>query len=171
MPTRTKTKNQATKDRRITKRSRQVPHSRSTTSASRKKAKLATESGNESDAEQRSLNEDSYQDDDIESLDSDALDEDFDSKAKSRGKGAKPAMKRSPRKKRKASEDEDNPDTDIKLLEGQEVIGRVVQAPKSGRVPPGQISRNTLGVFLIQGHPRARLLPVFRRFFVSAPET
>ncbi|TFK84362.1 hypothetical protein K466DRAFT_527456 [Polyporus arcularius HHB13444] len=51
----------------------------------------------------------------------------------------------SARKKRKTkgSEDEDD-EYELELEEGQEVVGTVVQAPKTGRVPPGQISKNTL---------------------------
>ncbi|EPQ50811.1 hypothetical protein GLOTRDRAFT_49759 [Gloeophyllum trabeum ATCC 11539] len=58
-----------------------------------------------------------------------------------------PAKNASPRKKRRTTtqagsdyEDEDA----LELAEGQEVVGVVVQAPKTGRVPPGQVSRNTL---------------------------
>ncbi|KAG8855435.1 hypothetical protein FRB91_002235 [Serendipita sp. 411] len=40
------------------------------------------------------------------------------------------------RKRGASSEEEDNSDT--------EVIGKIVQAPTTGRVPPGQISQNTL---------------------------
>ncbi|TFK68096.1 hypothetical protein BDN72DRAFT_769846 [Pluteus cervinus] len=57
-----------------------------------------------------------------------------------------------PRKKAKASSDAadvDEEDAEIELAEGQKVIGVIVQAPKTGRVPPGQISRNTLN-FLTQ---------------------
>jgi len=32
----------------------------------------------------------------------------------------------------------------IELAEGQELVGVVVEAPKTGLVPPGQISKNTL---------------------------
>ncbi|OJT04034.1 hypothetical protein TRAPUB_5270 [Trametes pubescens] len=109
--------------------------------------------------------EDAYQDaDDVseaESLDSDALDEDSDVKAPSRKrKRAAPAGKKSPaktsknaspkkagassRKKRKTKAEETEDEDDFELEEGQEVVGVVVQAPKTGRVPPGQISKNTL---------------------------
>ncbi|KAI9060058.1 hypothetical protein FKP32DRAFT_1595808 [Trametes sanguinea] len=95
------------------------------------------------------------------SLDSHALDDD-DSTPAARGKrnGATSARKAkkssatntprkkasvSPRKKRKQAEDyEDEEEEDLELEEGQEIVGVVVQAPKTGRVPPGQISRNTL---------------------------
>ena len=35
-------------------------------------------------------------------------------------------------------------DDDFSLHDGQEIVGHVVQAPEEGRVPPGQISQNTL---------------------------
>ncbi|KAF7319340.1 hypothetical protein HMN09_00271600 [Mycena chlorophos] len=71
--------------------------------------------------------------------DSDALDEsDSEKKPKKRATAVK--KQRSPKKKRKVDADE----ADIDLEEGQEIVGVVVQAPKTGRVPPGQISQNTL---------------------------
>ncbi|KAI0357690.1 hypothetical protein OH77DRAFT_1421782 [Trametes cingulata] len=98
-----------------------------------------------------------------ESLDSEALDEDDleDTKKKRKRTGStskkSPAKKStpkkvspkktsaSPRKKRKiAQEDADEDEDDLELEDGQEVVGVVVQAPKTGRVPPGQISKNTL---------------------------
>ncbi|KAL1948090.1 hypothetical protein VTO73DRAFT_12165 [Trametes versicolor] len=119
------------------------------------------ESGREDEA-----HEDAYEDADdaseVESLDSDALDED-DVKAPSRKRkrptvaakkapaknaGKKTSPKKagaSPRKKRKSAKDDEAEDEDyLELEEGQEVVGVVVQAPKTGRVPPGQISKNTL---------------------------
>ncbi|TFY64800.1 hypothetical protein EVJ58_g2369 [Rhodofomes roseus] len=91
------------------------------------------------------------------SLDSDALDDDEDVgvKRKKRASVAKAAPKKSspekkaspkkasPRKKRNQEESEDE-DDGLDLKDGQEVVGVVVQAPKKGRVPPGQISKNTL---------------------------
>lgn len=99
-------------------------------------------------------------------LDSDALDDvDYDvatRKRKSGGNATKRSTpKKSPRKKRKAMDD-DYEDDDLE--EGQEIVGRIVEAPKTGRgarwwclfcleflkfdiclpVPPGQISQNTL---------------------------
>jgi hypothetical protein len=40
-------------------------------------------------------------------------------------------------------EDEDD-DEEIELEEGQELAGRIYPAPKTGQVPPGRISQNTL---------------------------
>jgi hypothetical protein len=37
----------------------------------------------------------------------------------------------------------DNESSEIELEEGQELVGVVVKAPKTGIVPPGQISQNT----------------------------
>ncbi|EIW51975.1 uncharacterized protein TRAVEDRAFT_136292 [Trametes versicolor FP-101664 SS1] len=119
------------------------------------------ESGREDD-----IHEDAYEDADdaseVESLDSDALDEDdvkpasrkrkrpaaTAKKAPAKNAGKKTSPKKagaSPRKKRKSAKDEEAEDEDyLELEEGQEVVGVVVQAPKTGRVPPGQISKNTL---------------------------
>ncbi|KAF8333340.1 hypothetical protein F5887DRAFT_1273763 [Amanita rubescens] len=44
------------------------------------------------------------------------------------------------RKKVKESDEEE----EVELDDGQEVVGVVVKAPKTGQVPPGQISKNTL---------------------------
>ncbi|WWC65166.1 uncharacterized protein I303_107780 [Kwoniella dejecticola CBS 10117] len=41
-------------------------------------------------------------------------------------------------------EDEDDEDEEIELEEGQEIAGRIYPAPKTGQVPPGRISQNTL---------------------------
>ncbi|TFY75950.1 hypothetical protein EWM64_g8063 [Hericium alpestre] len=98
---------------------------------------------------------DVYQDEKREELDSDALDEDEDVTATKKRKRASPAKKAkagatkaSPRKRRKKALDEEE-DEDAELEDGMEVVGVVVKAPKTGRVPPGQISHNTFN-FLSQ---------------------
>ena len=74
--------------------------------------------------------------------DSDDLDEDSDSDGQSKKrKHASPKKKQSPRKK--ARKTDENGEYE-ELNEGQEIVGVVVQAPKTGQVPPGQISQNTL---------------------------
>ncbi|KAH9846643.1 hypothetical protein C2E23DRAFT_948867 [Lenzites betulinus] len=91
---------------------------------------------------------------DVESLDSDALDEDdLEVTTNRKRKRAAPASKKSQvkskrissQKKRKTKVDDEDED-DFELGEGQEVVGVVVKAPKTGRgeLPPGQISKNTL---------------------------
>lgn len=104
---------------------------------------------------------------DSKEYDSDALDD--DSEAETRPKKRKRVSSvvtktRSTRKKKKPA-DSDAED-EFELREGQEIVGEVVQAPKTGRgealwslheellaethsVPPGQISQNTLD-FLTQ---------------------
>ena len=72
--------------------------------------------------------------------DSDDLDEDSDDQRKKR-KLASPKKKQSPRKKARKTDENDEFE---ELNEGQEIVGVVVQAPKTGQVPPGQISQNTL---------------------------
>lgn len=108
------------------------------------------ESGREDD-----IHEDAYEDADdaseVESLDSDALDEDdvkpasrkrkrpaaTAKKAPAKNAGKKTSPKKAgalPRKKRKSAKDEEAEDEDyLELEEGQEVVGVVVQAPKTGR--------------------------------------
>lgn len=72
--------------------------------------------------------------------DSDDLDEDSDDQSKKR-KRASPKKNQSPRKKTRRT---DENEVYEELTEGQEIVGVVVQAPKTGQVPPGQISKNTL---------------------------
>ncbi|KAJ7481716.1 hypothetical protein FB451DRAFT_1394349 [Mycena latifolia] len=79
---------------------------------------------------------------------SDALDDDEDelTNKKKRKRNSEPAKKtRSPKKKKPVDTDEEEFD----LQDGQEIVGVVVKAPTTGRVPPGQISQNTLN-FLMQ---------------------
>lgn len=88
---------------------------------------------------------------DEKSLHSDALDEDSDPElrpARVSGKRKRPtpvkprgAKGRTPRKRRKSAHSDEEEDKDLK--EGQELVGKVVQAPKTGRVPPGQISQHS----------------------------
>ncbi|KAK0195941.1 hypothetical protein F5146DRAFT_1133384 [Armillaria mellea] len=75
-----------------------------------------------------------------EEFNSDALDDDEDNKPKKK--------KKSPKKKRKIASDEDE-GSDLDLEEGQQIVGVVIDAPKTGQVPPGQVSQNTLD-FLAQ---------------------
>jgi hypothetical protein len=91
-----------------------------------------------------------------EGLESDALDEDTPPPPPKRRKRASPvkasstskiSKTTSPLKKRKTKSKDSDDEDDVyedDLEEGQEVVGRVVQAPKTGHVPPGQISQNTM---------------------------
>ncbi|KAK0486348.1 hypothetical protein IW261DRAFT_1664425 [Armillaria novae-zelandiae] len=76
---------------------------------------------------------------DEEEFNSDALDDDEDNKPKKK--------KKTPKKKRKVASDDEG--SDLELEEGQQVVGVVIDAPKTGQVPPGQVSQNTLD-FLAQ---------------------
>ncbi|KZT08078.1 uncharacterized protein LAESUDRAFT_724064 [Laetiporus sulphureus 93-53] len=98
------------------------------------------------------------EDEDETELDSDALDEDSDGPSRKRKRASKSlvnkrspkSQKASPRKRRmKARHESEDEEDGLDLKEGQEVVGVVVKAPKTGRVPPGQISTNTLN-FLAQ---------------------
>jgi len=71
--------------------------------------------------------------------DSDDLDDESDDQSKKR-KLASPKKKQSPRKKAKKTDENYEYE---ELDEGREIVGVVVQAPKTGQVPPGQISQNT----------------------------
>jgi len=89
---------------------------------------------------------DTYQEehdqDDVKSLHSDALDDDSDQETVKHVRKRKraslvktrPARVSSPRKKRKnAASDEDEKGEEHDLKEGQQIVGKVVQAPKTGR--------------------------------------
>ncbi|TCD60435.1 hypothetical protein EIP91_010066 [Steccherinum ochraceum] len=96
--------------------------------------------------------QDEYKDDasEAESLHSDALDDDddFDTSPKKRKRASgslkKASKKSTSKKKRKTTEDDDEEEDDLELEDGQEIVGVVVKAPKTGRVPPGQLSQNTV---------------------------
>ncbi|KZO94731.1 hypothetical protein CALVIDRAFT_484012 [Calocera viscosa TUFC12733] len=89
--------------------------------------------------------EDVYKDDNEEDEDtalSDALDDsDFEEKAARKNK-AKPKGKPNGRSPAKSTPTKSRKSGD--KLDGPEVVGEVVEAPKTGRVPPGMISQNTL---------------------------
>ena len=112
---------------------------------------------------------------DVQALDSDNLDDDSDADTARRGRKAGAERKKrpsaaKPRKRRReaASEEEES---DLELKEGQEVVGKIVRAPKTGQgglrtsqhraqldpvlslVPPGQISRNTFNFLTQLGEP------------------
>lgn len=100
--------------------------------------------------------------------DSDDLDEDSDDQSKKR-KRASPKKKQSPRKKAKRTDENDEYE---ELNEGQEIVGVVVQAPKTGQVPPGQISQNTFDFLTNLKNPACNdrewyvlsFIPILQRF-------
>jgi hypothetical protein len=135
------------------------PRSRSKQKSAAQKRKRRDEP--ESEGENSDTN---FSGDDVQALDSDNLDDDDADTAK-RGKKAgakrkKDSSSKKPKKRRKeAASDEE--ESDLELKEGQEVVGKIVRAPKTGQgglrtfqrriqldlssllVPPGQISQNT----------------------------
>lgn len=152
----------------------------------KKKRVPATNSEGDESAREDDAPEDAYEDADdaseVESLDSDALDED-DVKALSRKRkrpaaaaknapaknaGKKTSPKKagaSPRKKRKSAKDDEAEDEDyLELEEGQEVVGVVVQAPKTGRGTLNFCIRTSnkvlsdVGQFLLGKSRRTRLI-------------
>ena len=128
--------------------------------------------------------------DDVQALDSDNLDDDDADAGKRRKKvGAvrkKQAGPTKPTKRRKKAES-DGGESDLELKEGQEVVGKIVRAPKTGQggsatlrgsthlsqrflcpVPPGRISQNTFNFLNQLRQPecndREWLVPILVRF-------
>ncbi|CAK5263492.1 unnamed protein product [Mycena citricolor] len=125
------------------------------TKAARKptrKSAPRTKRTKESDSDHSELGEESESE-----YDSDALDEEpVETKKRKRkpaaaagadGSPSKSKAKRSPRKRKRVQADDD--ESEFENDDGLEVVGKVVQAPKTGLVPAGQISQNTLD-FLTQ---------------------
>ncbi|KAJ6481784.1 hypothetical protein C8R45DRAFT_1003048 [Mycena sanguinolenta] len=76
---------------------------------------------------------------------SDALDDSDDGATKKRKRKTEVKKKaRSPKKKKTVDTD----DEEFDLEDGQEIVGVVVEAPKTGLVPAGQISKNTFDFLL-----------------------
>jgi len=153
------------------------PKSRTKQPAAAQKRKRRDEPVSEDDGYNSSTAED-----DDQALDSDNLDDDDDDgkkgEVKRRRKKASPAKSR---KRRKGGSDEE--ESDLELKEGQEVVGKIVRAPKTGQgepefariiinpprsfpstVPPGQISQNTFNFLIQLGRPecndREWLVPI-----------
>ena len=80
--------------------------------------------------------DDSSAEDDVQALDSDNLDSDDADKGKkegaTRGKKVSPIKSRKRRKERGS----DGEESDLELKEGQEVVGKIVRAPKTGQGEP-----------------------------------
>ncbi|EJU01367.1 hypothetical protein DACRYDRAFT_116544 [Dacryopinax primogenitus] len=118
----------------------------------------ATESDDDGD------NEDNYKDghedeDDEETALSDALDDsDFEEKAARKAKKSKPKANgnRSPAKSSPVK------GRNSEKLDGLEVVGEVVEAPKTGRVLPGLISQNTLDFLAHMKDPKCNDREWFR---------
>ncbi|KAJ7165042.1 hypothetical protein C8R46DRAFT_1097999 [Mycena filopes] len=75
-----------------------------------------------------------------DALDDDSGDESKNSKKRKRKTTESVKKTRAPKKKKKTSDTEEE---DFDLQDGQEIVGVVVKAPKTGLVPAGQISQNT----------------------------
>ena len=77
---------------------------------------------------------------DVESINSDNLDDDLPpNKSQRRKRGStssaksSPKKKSTPRKKRKKVDEDEDAQSEFELDEGQEIVGKVIQAPKTGR--------------------------------------
>ncbi|KAG9018031.1 hypothetical protein FRB90_012590 [Tulasnella sp. 427] len=92
---------------------------------------------------------------DVESLHSDDLDDDKPAakKRKRTASQSSPRKKATPRGRRVAKAADDD-DFDDEVESGVEIVGKVVQAPTTGRVPPGRISQNTLDLLKQLTNPK-----------------
>ncbi|KAG8892098.1 hypothetical protein FRB99_002960, partial [Tulasnella sp. 403] len=115
--------------------SKRTPKRKPTTPKKRtKKSRPTSESDEASDSSDVYEEDDRAEESDAESINSDNLDDEDVGVGKKRKSVGKIRVR--PKKKRgKRADDED---------ELQEVVGKVVDAPTTGHVPPGEISRNTL---------------------------
>ncbi|KAL4078470.1 hypothetical protein V8B97DRAFT_1937562 [Scleroderma yunnanense] len=67
------------------------------------------------------------------------------------------------KKRSKTQEECEEHSSDIDLKEGQEVVGKVVQAPKTGWAPKGQISQHTLDFLNELRNPDCNDQPIYRQ--------
>ncbi|KAF8178086.1 hypothetical protein K438DRAFT_1978053 [Mycena galopus ATCC 62051] len=117
-------------------------------SSSRSAAKSPKKSKSASTPKQKKAAAKNTDDDDEseEEYNSDALDDSDDGSKNQKKRKRKTEVKKKIRtlKKKKTNDTDDEFD----LQDGQEIVGVVVQAPKTGLVPPGQISKNTFDFLL-----------------------
>ncbi len=112
--------------------------------ATKRNPKIKSRTTRRSRAEYSDSDELEVQPTDSRVYNSDDLDDDDppdSSKGTEKAQRRVSSKKRPPRKKRKVADAASQ--SELELEEGQEVAGIVVQAPKTGLVPPGQISANT----------------------------
>ena len=108
--------------------------------------------------------------DDVRVLDSDNLDDDSDTLTAKRGKKAAPKRKKNasptkPRKrKKKAASDEES---DLELKEGQQVVGKVVRAPKSGQGEFQMFHKRERISYPLEFHPD-RYLKTLSTFWINS---
>lgn len=107
----------------------------------------------ESEASGEEYQQSESESEDVKAIDSDDLDgdEEFDevsSRKRKRGSATstpvrktKTATRKSVARRKRTAQG--GVEEELDLAEGQVVVGRVVQAPKTGHVPAGQISQNT----------------------------
>jgi hypothetical protein len=119
---------------------------------------------------------------DVKSLLSDALDDDSDPGTKKRGSGKRKrvspgktprAKGSSPRKKHKNAvvSDEDEEGEVYELKEGQEVVGKVVQAPKTGHGQWCFLSSNIFGAKIYRDSPSRSNISKYVQFSFAAHKT
>ncbi|KAG8950841.1 hypothetical protein FRC04_007073 [Tulasnella sp. 424] len=145
MPVSTKTGKSRTSSGTVKKAPRKSQAKAPKTKGKRARSEEEFSSGDDddSDAYKEEIKEDSESE--PESLDSD----DLDGEKPATKKRKRAAAKSSPRKKAtpkggKRQELADDEEFDEEVGDGVEIVGKVVKAPTTGRVPPGQISQNTL---------------------------
>jgi len=110
-----------------------APKSRSKQKTAVQKRKRRDEPGSQDEGSDTNVSED-----DVQALDSDNLDDDdddADTARRGRKAGAKRKKRSSaakPRKRRRGAVSEEE-ESDLELKEGQEVVGKIVRAPKTGQ--------------------------------------
>jgi len=102
-----------------------APKSRSKQKTAAQKRKRRDEPGSQDEGSDTNFSED-----DVQALDSDNLDDDDADTAGAKRKKRSSAAKPRKRRKERASEGEES---DLELKEGQEVVGKIVRAPKTGQ--------------------------------------
>ncbi|KAG6853128.1 hypothetical protein C0991_006650 [Blastosporella zonata] len=154
----TRKRTRATKDEKLSSsKPKAKPKSKSTSkSTSHQPSPDSADDDRDDDYQSEVADEENDDGDKNDAYDSDAIDEDDFVVGTKRKRGASsstrspkkpttssPRKKKTRTKKTRGIEEEDEDEDALELEDGQEVVGVVVQAPKTGQVPPGQISQNT----------------------------
>ncbi|KAF8444536.1 hypothetical protein L210DRAFT_3610911 [Boletus edulis BED1] len=162
---------------------------RDTTKAT-KPAKTRSKSSVEDSVSEDYVSDSASDDEDVKSIHSDALDEEESPDTRKKRQRVASSAKRAQnskhehaartdsrskrgvsgkgtpvKKKRKVDEAtaNDEHDSDVELKEGQEVVGKVVEAPTTGWAPEGQISQRMLDFLMHLQDPACNDRPVYRR--------
>ncbi|KAF7366464.1 hypothetical protein MSAN_00903400 [Mycena sanguinolenta] len=130
---------------------------RSSSASTPKSSKKSSKSASASKQKQKQVVAIDTDDEPEDEYDSDALDDSDDGATKKRKRKTEVKKKaRSPKKKKTVDTD----DEEFDLEDGQEIVGVVVEAPKTGLVPAGQISKNTFDFLLKLQSPGVQRSPM-----------